>query len=194
MEVNKFEQCAAAITLSGFTEGRLCIKAANPFDSYDFGSRTDLPGVRPPSTAEEANSAVFIVTWPVTNAEPPYYVPQPSFPWALRLGGFDQTANLPMSSVAVYLTWPGNQNQVTIPSGVPCLAFGEGTYTLYSGDYVDSAAIRVPGAMLQVCNTAEDGASLAGKIKVLTAASFRRIGYTKMFNTTDLALTFEIRP
>jgi hypothetical protein len=192
VEVNKFEQVTGAITLSGFTEGRLCVMNTNPF-SYDFGSRTDLPGVRPPATAEEANSAVYIVTWPVTNASAPFYVPQPQFTWALRLGGFDQAANLPTSSTAVYLTWPGNQNQVTIPSGVPCLAFGEGTYTVYSGDYIYSAAITVPGAMLQVCNTAEDTTD-AGKLKVLSAASFRRVGYTKQYDTTTGALTFDIRP
>jgi hypothetical protein len=192
MEVNRFEDVYGSVTLSGFTEGRLCIMTSHTYN-YDYGSRTDLPGVRPPATADEAAGAVYIVTWPVTNAEAPFLIPQPSYNWALRLGGFDQASNMP-AATSIYLTWPGNQNQVALPSGVPALAFGQGTYTIYSGDYVNTAAIQVPGCPVQVCNTAEDGTQ-AGMLKALTVnASFRKIGYVELYDPTTGALTFSIRP
>jgi hypothetical protein len=192
MEIRQFDEVYGVIPNADIVEGRMVCMAAHTF-SYDFGSRADLPGANVPATAEAAKNARFIITWAVDNRQPPYYQPQPSYNWALR-GGWDQTANLPMTSTTVYMTYPGYQTGVTIPSGTPSLAFGEGIYTLTSGYYINHASIGVIGSLLQVANTAEDGAGSAGKLQYLASYGDRKVATVVGYSATTGELTFHIRP
>lgn len=189
MEINRFDRVLGVIPTADVVEGRFVILCAHTHD-YDFGSKADLPGARIPATAEEANNARFLITWAVDNRKPPYYQPMPAFSWALRAGGWDQTANVPFNA-AVWMTYPGYQNQKTIPSGTPSLAYGEGTYTLYSGDYIYNANLIVPGALVQAANTAEDGDD-AGKAKLLDAYSTRMVATVEHYDSTDYSLTIRL--
>lgn len=188
MEINRFEEVMGVVPTADIVEGRMVLLTTHTFN-YDFGSRDELPGVKVPATAEEANAAKFCITWANTNAKPPFYQPQPALSWALRQG-FDQAANAPFSAT-VYATYPGYQDCVTIPSGTPSLAFGEGTYTVPSGCYIADASWAV-GSLIQVGNTAEDGAD-AGKLKRLSAMSTRFIGIVEYIDSTTKEMTFRIK-
>lgn len=188
MEINRLDEVLGVIPTADIVEGRLGILVSHTF-SYDFGSRSDLPGFRVPATAEEAKRARHIISWAVTNQEPPFYIPVPEVAWSMRQG-FSRATNLPFSA-SVYMTYPGNQNGVTIPSGTPSLAFGEGTYTVPSGAYIYNASIVNPGALLIVANTAEDTTD-AGKLKYQSTWDDRVVGYVEHYDSASGDLTFRI--
>jgi len=149
MEINKVNGDIKGVVLTqDIVEGRFVCLTSHSFNA-DFGSQTDLPGVKLPTTADEAKRARFILTWAVDNRTPPYYNPQPAYAWSLRRGGFGGAANVPFSAT-VWLTYPGYQDGVTIPSGTSALAFGAGTFTVPSGAYVYNASLQTPGAALAV--------------------------------------------
>lgn len=191
MEINRFEEVLGVVAISDIPEGRMALLTSNSW-SYDFGSRTDLPGAKLPASAEEAKVATFCITWQVTQVDPPYYFPTPAYNWGLRQT-FDQASNVPFNA-DVRLTWPGHQNCVTIPSGTPCLAFGMGTYTVPSGcGYINDSHLTSAGTLLQVANTAEDGgAANAGKLKYLATVSDRLIAVVEKYNTSTGDLTFRL--
>jgi hypothetical protein len=188
MEINEFEDVLGVIPVEDVVEGRFVLLCAQTF-TYDFGSLTDLPGVKLPDTADESKKARYILTWKVDNRSIPIYA-VPSFTYAQR-GGWDQTANTPFSTT-VYVTHPGNQNCLTIPSGASSLAYTEGTFTVCSGCYIDSAEIKVVGANIIIANTAEDGAGDAGKPKYQAAMDDRVMGHTRFYNSTNGALTIRV--
>lgn len=188
MEINRFDEAMGCIPVADVVEGRMGIFVAQTF-SIDFGSQTDLPGFRVPATAEEAKRARKIITWQVTNQSPPYYVPVPSIAWGMRQG-FNSASNVPFAST-VYLTYPGHQDSVTIPSGTPSLALGKGTYTVLSGCYIYNANLAVPGSLLIVANTAEDTTD-AGKLKYQATMDDRVVGFVEYMDTTSGELTFRI--
>jgi hypothetical protein len=188
MEINRFEhQITGVVTMAATVEGRAGVLVAHS-QSHDFGSRTDLPGFRVPATAEEAKNARFLVTWAQNQTAFPQIQTLPSYDWALR-GGFDQPAQSP-ASVTLYMTNPANQNGQTIPSGMPALAFGKGTYTLASGAFIASASWAV-GALVQVANTAEDTTD-AGKFKYLASYGDRKVGTVVEYDSTNHKLTVEL--
>lgn len=189
MEINRFEDVLGVVTIADVVEGRFGVLTSHS-ESYDFGSRSDLPGFKVPATAEEAKRAKFVITWAVDNRETPIMEPTPSFTFAQR-GGWDQTANAPFSTT-VYLTHPGNQEGLTIPSGTPALAYTEGTFTLPSGAYVYSANIIVPGAALIVADTASDSASDAGKLKYTASMAAGVVGFTERYDSATGKLTVRI--
>jgi hypothetical protein len=191
MEINRFEEVMGVVPQADIVEGRFVIIKAN-VHSYDFGSKEDLPGCGVPATAEEAKRARFCLTWQVSNGKPPFYQPNPAYNWSLRAGGWDQATNLPMTSTTVYTTYPGYQNGVTIPSGMPSLAFGEGTYTIPSGGYINNASLATPGSMVVVANTAED-TSDAGKLKYQSTMDDRVVGFVEHRDSTSGALTVRIK-
>jgi hypothetical protein len=193
MYINRFEDVIGVITLTDIVEGRFVLLKENTVTSYDFGSRSDLPGVAVPATAEEAKRARYALTWTVTNGKPPYYQPMPSFEWSMRQGGWDQATNLPMTDTTIYTTYPGHQNGKTIPSGYLALAFAEGTYTIPSGGYIENVALHVAGAPCIVANTAEDTTD-AGKIKYQSTMDERVVGYVERYNSTNGDLTVKVRP
>jgi hypothetical protein len=173
-------------------EGRFGLLTKNNVATYDFGSRGDLPGWKVPATADEAEAARYVITWPVSNSKPPYMVPQPNVGNSLRYGGFDKAANLPASNVTVFYTYPGFQDSVTIPSGSPALAYAGGTFTVPSGQYIYNVALKSPGAPVIVANTAEDTTD-AGKPKYQSSFDGRVIGVVEYFDTSTYDLTIRAK-
>jgi len=193
MEINKYTDIIGVVATEDLVEGRmvlLCSAAVTVgTGGHDFGSRKDLMGVKLPATTADALKAKYCVTWPVNNAkatnEIKMFVPQPAFSFALRQGGWDQASNVPFAAT-VYLTYPGNQESVTIPSGYLALAFDRGVFTVPSGQFVYSASL-VPGAPLEVLNKGDDGASLAGKLAYNAAGT---IAVVERYDSSDNSLTF----
>ena len=189
MEINQFEEVLGVIPTADVVEGRFVVLTSHSF-SNDFGSETDLPGAKVPATAEEAKRAIYCITWKVDNRQTPIYA-VPSMSFAVR-GGFDQSANAPFSTT-VYLTHPGNQEGLTIPSGTSALAYTDGLFTLPSGSYVYSANIIVPGAALIVADTASDGAGEAGKPKYTASMAAGVIGETYRYDSTTGKLIIKVK-
>lgn len=190
MEINRFEDVVGVVATEDITEGRFVLLTSHSED-YDFGSKTDLAGVKLPDTADEAARCKFIITFPVDNKTMPYYQPTPAFDWALRQGGWDQAANSPFNA-KVYLTYPGYTNCDTIPSGATALAFTEGTFTVLSGCYIYSADIIVPGAAIAIADTSTDDAASAGKPKYAAAMAVGVIGFTERYDSSTGALTIRV--
>jgi len=163
MEINHYgDTILGVVTTSEIVEGRMVCLTSHTA-SRDYGSLTDVPGAKLPASAAEAARSRYVITFEQDNRSLPLYQPQPAFDWALRYG-WDQAANAPFSAT-VYLTHPGVQEGLTIPSGVGALAFGEGLYTVPSGCYVYAATIEVPGTQLEVAFTDPD----KGKLQVYNA-------------------------
>jgi hypothetical protein len=189
MEINQFKDVVGVIPTQDITEGRFVVLTPHTF-SADFGSLVDLPGVKLPATAEEAKRARYCLTWKVDNRPTPIYA-VPSMAFALR-GGFDQTANAPFATT-VYLTHPGNQEQLVIASGVTSLAYGDGVFTLQSGDYIDSADIHNPGAAIVIQDTTTaGGATHSGKPKYAATYVAGVVGETVGYDATTQRLTIRI--
>lgn len=186
MEINGFEDVRGVMPTQDIVEGRFVLLTSHTF-SQDFGSEADIPGAKLPTTAEEAKRAIYCLTWKVDNRNVPIMYPTPSFTFAER-GGWSRPANAPFATT-VYLTHPGNQEGLTIPSGCSSLGYRMGEFTFPSGAYIDSSDIRVIGNLVIIGNTAEDGASDAGKPKYQATMDERVVGETLAFNATTLELT-----
>jgi len=190
MEINRFEDVLGVIPTEDIVEGRFVLMTSHTYD-HDFGSQTDLPGVKLPDTAEEAKRCKFVLTWAVDNRQPPYYEPQPALSWSLRRSGFDQDENVPFDA-NVRMTYPGYQDCQTIPSGTPSLAYTEGTFTIPSGCYIYSAEIIIPGAAIVIANANDDTADEAGKPMYEATFAAGVIGFTERYNSTTGALTIRV--
>lgn len=192
MEINKFTDIMGVVVKTDIVEGRM-VKLTSHSENYNFGSKVDLPGVKLPADATEAKSCKYIVTWPVSKANAEgaikMFITQPSFPWAMRRGGWDQAANVPFSA-DVHLTYPGNRDGVTIPSGYQALAYDRGVFTVPSGSFAYSADIEVPGAPLEVLNTADDGSGEAGKLAYNSGSADATVAVVEHYDSTDAKLTF----
>jgi hypothetical protein len=197
MEINTFPQGTqptGAVATEDLVEGRFVRLTSHTWDE-DFGSLTDLPGVAYPTTSTAAKDARFCVTFTapdkVVDGANPMYIPTPSYSYALR-GGFDRTTNLPMSSTTVRLTWPGNMDTQTIPSGYKVLLFGhDSVVTIPSGNWVYNASAETPGAYMEVLNSGDDGAN---KGMLSYAASFDDsiVAQVVRYNSTTGDLTVRI--
>lgn len=187
MEVNRLVDVFGCIPTADVVEGMFGLMTTHSF-SADFGSQTDIPGFKVPATAEEAKRAKYCITWAQENRELPIYSSIPSYTYALRQG-FDRTTNVPFSAT-VYVTQPNHQEGLTIPSGVPSLAFGEGIYTVGTANYIADASL-VAGALVIVANTAEDTTD-AGKLKYQATMDERVVGVVLEKNTTTGKLTVKI--
>ncbi len=182
MEINKVNgDILGVVANEDIVEGRMVCLTSHSFDN-DFGSQTDLPGVKLPTTAEEASRARFVITWVQDNRTPPYYQPMPAYAFSLR-NGFGSAANVPFSAT-VWLTYPGMQDGATIPSGMNALAFGAGTYTVLSGQYVHSGTFT-PGALLSV-----DYGSDKGKLRIASSWGATVVAVVVRQDATTQALTF----
>ncbi len=190
MEINHYGDTILGVVLTeDAVEGRMVLLTSHTFDN-DFGSQTDLPGVKLPDDATEAGLARYCLSWEKNNNSLPIYQPNPSLPNYSMRYGFDQATNMPFNPTLVYLAHPSVIDAcLTIPSGSSALAFGEGIYTVLSGCYIYSANLAVPGATLDVANTDEDGASDAGKLMYGTTAP---VAQTIRYNSTTGALTFKV--
>jgi len=183
MEINKYQDITGVVTGESMVEGRMVLLVDHS-QSYDYGSREDLPAVRLPNNSTEAAKARFCVTFAVDNSELPLYEPYPTIANTSLRYGFDGSENVPFDA-AVHLTHPGNKIGQTIPSGALALAFGPGVFTVPSGAWVYSASV-VKGEFLAVANTADDSEADAGKLKYSGSASFAEV----IEVDSDLNLTF----
>lgn len=188
MEINEFDEVLGVIPVEDIVEGRFVCFTSHTF-SNDFGSEVDLPGVKTPDNAAEAARAKYCLTWKVDNKVGPIFA-VPSYPFAQR-GGWDQVANAPFSTT-VYLTHPGNQNCLTIPSGVSSLAYTDGVFTVSSGCYIYSSNIIVPGATIRIHQADEGNAADAGKPMYDADMDIQIIGETYRYDTTTGALTIRV--
>jgi len=201
VEINKSHDITGVITTEDIVEGRHVLLTSHPgygtiageAGVQDLTGRLiDEPGVKLPDTVTEAGRAVYIITWPVSNMKPPMMLPfvGPAYSFALRQM-FDQASNLPLTGRTIYMTYPGYQESVTLPSG--CLALGfngvKGEFTLPSGQYVYSANLQVPGTRLRACDTVTDGAGSAGMLAETNGVT-TDIAEVSRFNVSTYALTF----
>jgi len=188
MEINKQSDVLGVVPTEDITEGRMVLLTSHPGHGDDLTGRpTDIPGVKLPETEAEANRARYVLTWKVDRREPPI-VNWPSYNYALRQT-FDRDTNAPITGKTIYLTYPGYQESVTIPSGTNSLALGGGTYTIPSGQFVYSGAMQVPGTRLSVANTGDDGAASAGMLKV-QEGNEEYVAVVERFDTSAFSLTF----
>jgi hypothetical protein len=189
MEINKYTDIMGVVTTEAIPEGRMVLLTGHSVD-HDFGSYVDLPGVKLPDDSTEAGVAKYCITWPVSNANAhgpiKMFIPTPSFDWAMRRGGWDQAQNVPFDA-EVHLTYPGNREGVTIPSGWQALAFDRGVFTVPSGSFVYSADLESPGAPLEVLNAGDDGATEAGKLAYNASGT---IAVVERYNSDTGSLTF----
>lgn len=186
MEINKITDVEGAVATEDIVEGRMVLLTTHG-TSHDFGSRTDLPGIKLPDTAAESAKAFYVAGFASDNRQLPIYVSPPSYTYALRMG-WDQAVNVPFSAT-VFLTHPQNLIGQTIPSGSLALAYGGGTFTVPSGSFVYNANLATPGTYLAACNTADDGAAYAGMLKY-TASGTGAVAKVHRFDSTNFALTF----
>lgn len=148
MEINKINgDILGVVVTENMVEGRMVCMTSHTYN-YDFGSLADLPGVKLPGTADEAKRARFMVAFAEENRPTPIYRPYPTMDWAMR-NGFSRPTNVPFTT-SVYLTQPNHMLDQTIYSGATALAYGAGTYTVSSGQYISSAGIGTPGTLLSV--------------------------------------------
>jgi hypothetical protein len=188
LEINQFQEVLGVMPVEDIVEGRFVCLTSHTFSS-DFGSDTDLPGVKTPDNAAEAARAKYILTWKVDNRQFPAYA-VPSMQFAQR-GGWDQAANAPFSTT-VYLTHPGNQNCLTIASGISSLAYTDGIFTVMSGCYIYSANIIVPGATIRIHQANEGNAADAGKPMYDADMDIQIIGETHSYDSTTGALSIKV--
>lgn len=181
MEINRFDDVIGVVPTANIVEGRFVCLDTHTF-SYEYGSRVDLPGAHVPSSSEEATRAKFCITFAIDNRPTPIMA-FPTMDFALR-GGFDQAANAPFATT-VYLTHPGNQEGLTIPSGQPSIAYTDATLTLPSGSYVYSADIIKTGALLVIEYSGAD----AGKPKYASNNAVGVIGRTYGYDSGSKRLT-----
>lgn len=191
MEIRHYEDIKGVVPNADVVEGRFGLLTSHTFDN-DFGSDTDLPGFKLPETAEEAKGARWCITWPVDNRQFPAALSYPQLSFSLRVGGFDQTANLP-ASLTLYGTNPANQEGLTIPSGYKSLAFRGGYLTLPSGCYVWNANLATPGVSVAVADTASDDAASKGKLKYqATFDATTSVGRVYHYDSTTGRLTVRL--
>lgn len=185
VEINKFSDIIGVLATEDIVEGRMVLLTSHTW-SHDFGSRTDLPGIKLPDDSTEAARAKYVVLFAQDNRGLPIYQPMPSYPFNLRKGWGVGTDNVPFSTT-VFLTHPGNMIGQTIPSGELAVAHGGGVYTVPSGAYLYNASLETPGAQLTVANTADDSAADAGKLKYSASAG---VAIVERYNSTTKELTF----
>jgi len=191
MEIRHYEDIKGVVPTADVVEGRFGLLTSHSWDN-DFGSDTDLPGFKVPATAAEATVARWCITWPVDNRQFPAALAYPKLSYSLRVGGFDQTANLP-ASLTLYGTNPANQEGLTIPSGYKSLAFRGGYFTLPSGCYIWNANLATPGTLVAVADTNTDGAGTAGKIKYEASMDADQVvGEVYRYDSTTGRLTVRI--
>lgn len=189
MEVNKRSDIRGVIVTEDIVEGRMgCITTHPDYSGDVTGRLTSFPGVKLPDDTDDAARALYPITWPVDNRSTPI-VNWPTYDWSLRRS-LDQDANAPITDKTIYLTYPGNQESVTIPSGTQALAYGGGVFTVPSGQFVYDATMVTPDVALRACDTETDGAAYAGMLAVLASGSTTVIARVVRYDSSAHALTF----
>lgn len=185
MEVRKYTDIVGGVATQDIVEGRMVLLVPQS-TSYNFGSREDLPGFKLPSNTTEAAQAKFVSAFALDNRPLPLVDSYPSYPWALRMGGFDQTRNTPFTAT-MRMTYPANDSEPqTIASGSLMLGFDDGVFTVTSGNFIYNANLA-PGAHLVVADATTDGAANAGKLKYSASPG---IAVVEEFDADNMVLTF----
>lgn len=185
MEINRvLGNILGGVATEDMVEGRMVCLTSHSWDN-DFGSLTDLPGFKLPSSAEEAKRAKFVLSFAEDNRPTPIIETIPSYPFALRAGGWDQATNVPFTA-RIRLTQPGHQTGQTVYSGTACLGYGNGSYTVKSGMYVSSESLTVPGSLLTVEYTGDD----KGKLKYQATMDDSVVAVVEQYNSANGELTF----
>jgi hypothetical protein len=188
LEINNFENVVGLIPTADVMEGKFVTIVPHTHTS-DFGSKEDVMGCKVPTTAAEAAGAKYCITWTPDNQATPFYETLPTLDntFATR-GGWSAGANMPLSAT-IYMTHhsSGPESQ-TIPSGRASLGYTHGVFTLPSGCYVDSAAIKLTGAYLRVAYDAGN----EGKLVQDNDYDIQVIGITEDYDATTKKLTVRI--
>jgi hypothetical protein len=181
MEKNKFTDIIGVVTTEAITEGRfVLLTPANA--NFNYGSRSDLMGVKLPANSTEAARARYCLAFALDNRPTPL-MEYPSYPFAMRQG-YDLPANVPFTAT-VYLTHPGNMTvPQVIASGSLALAYDKGVFTLPSGSFIASASWAV-AANFVVANLGDDATDV-GKPKYSASAG---IGIVENYDATNQTLT-----
>jgi hypothetical protein len=192
MEVRRFHTNHAATLMEDTVEGRMVLRVDNtaalpaPYGVNGAAYRGMVlqNGVRVPVTAAEAARARFVVAFDMPGYKSPYFVGVPAYSYALRQG-FDRAGNLPMTPT-VHLVWPGQKENMVIPSGWNVICYEGGTYTVTSGQWVYSPLI-VPGVELEVHyrNVAQRGMLQISSVSGVPVAMCREV-------SEDFKLTFDL--
>ena len=183
MEINKMQDVIGVVATEDIVEGRMVLLTSSS-ETYNFGSREDLPGIKLPADSTEALEAFYVSGFALDNRPVPLYVPMPSVTFSLRQG-FGASSNVPFST-DVYLSHRSNLIGATIPSGELALAYAGGVFTVTSGHFEASADLT-PGAKLEVLNAADDTAAKAGKLNYSATGTIARV---EKYDSTNLKLTF----
>lgn len=189
MEINRFKTVKGVIPTADVAAGRVVALTSHSFNS-DFGSLVDLPGAAVPATADAAKAAKYVIDFEPTNQTGPFYKPMPSLGLFAERNGFSVSENTTFNA-QVSISYPGWHEGKTIPSGVPALAYTNGTFTFVSGEYIYNAALRNAGAFVIAANTAEDSTN-AGKIKYQATFDDRVIGVVRRYDTATGNLVVDI--
>lgn len=150
---------SGGLALEELQEGTIVVAAPHS-QSYDFGSREDLPGYRKPTAASElVAGAVYFAGHRILEGDyrMPLYDPYPEVDWALRKG-FDRPDNTPFTA-KVHLTPPSVTEGQPIPASGLMLAY-RGMAELDATNFTSTAGVGT-GTLLTVETT---GAN-AGKLK-----------------------------
>jgi len=184
MEIRKYVDIEGVVVTEDIVEGRMVLFTSHSWD-HDFGSWSDLKGVKLPDNSTESGRAFYVLGFALDNSLLPIYEPTPALAWATRMG-FESAANVPFTA-KVYLTHPANMIGQTLPSGTLGLAFAGGVFTVPSGAFIYTANLVTPGTELVVANTNDDGAGSAGKLKYSATAG---VAIVERYNSDTQELTF----
>ncbi len=186
MEINDFEQVKGVVAQANIVEGRFVVLCANAAGGLLMNVDDDLPGVKIPSTSEEATRAKWVITFAVDNRQTPIVdYPQTAFDFR---GGFVNSTAGPLTGQTMWLTHPGNQESQTIPSGYKALAFTRGDFTIPSGQYVYNVALETPGAAVIVEYSGVD----AGKPKYTATNAVGVVGFVHDYDSATGNLTITV--
>ena len=185
VEINKFSDIIGVVATQNIPEGRMVLLTTHSFN-YNYGSKTDLAGIKLPANATEAAKALYVAVFAQDNRSLPIFQPMPSYPFNLRSGWGVGVDNVPITGSTIYLTHPGNMKGQTIPSGSVTSAHAGGVYTVPSGAFVYSSELLVPGTWLLSSNTA-DHTTDTGKLRYNATATHIVV---ERYNSTTKELTF----
>jgi hypothetical protein len=186
VEINKFSDIIGVVATQNIPEGRMVLLTTHSFN-YNFGSKTDLMGVKLPADSTEGGKARYVAVFAQDNRSLPIYQPMPFYTFNLRKGWGRGSDNVPITGSTIYLTHPGNMKGQTIPSGSVMSAHGGGVYTVPSGAFIYSSEVQTPGTYLVSANTADDGGTETGKLKYSASATSIVV---ERYNSTTKELTF----
>jgi hypothetical protein len=166
MEIRKYEDIHGLTAAQDIVEGRFVI------------INSDGKAALPNGGSEVAH---LLAGHPVSNINPPFYLPNPTYTFGLRKT-FEQAPNVPFATT-VHLTNLSMTESPTIPSGSGILLFDGGVFTLPSGQWVYSAGV-VPGVELEVVNSGATAGKPQLKSSGTAVAMVLEVG-------TDETLTFK---